>query len=233
MDTGKHNPHVCLVDSELKCTLQTSKVTTGDSTPISGADFAGHFTAARCVEDVRRDNVKLLPERAADDHVEHEPSNEGIYEDDSMLEDESSSEYSYSTQTHNYVRPLVRKALEGYEQIRLKCLIDERCKIMVLDLFKKAHDPAKRNNHARVFEVLEYGALNLFFTGGHGELLYDKMQKLAYSKDFTQGLVHHIIKSSTLTVPVTRLVKQQAGKYVPSEAKFRQDMNQKYPSRRK
>lgn len=58
---------------------------------------------------------------------------------------------------------------------------------------------------------------------GPNELLNDKMYKLGESQDFTLGLFRHLIKSSTLAVPVTHFVKQQSERDIVSKAKFGQD----------
>lgn len=53
-------------------------------------------------------------------------------------------------------------------------------------------------------------AVKAFLSGEADELLDDKMYKHAESQDFPQSLVRYILKSSTLTVPVTRNAEQQA-----------------------
>lgn len=76
---------------------------------------------------------------------------------------------------------------------------------------------------------MEQTAVNAFFTGRAVYLLDYNMYKLAESQDFTRGVVRHLIKYSTFTVPVTRFVKQQAEQAVASEAKFRQNRSPGIP----
>lgn len=50
-------------------------------------------------------------------------------------------------------------------------------------------------------------------------------------QDFTQSLVRNLMRSSTLTVQITRFVKQQAEEAVAGKAKLRRDVSQKIPVR--
>lgn len=56
------------------------------------------------------------------------------------------------------------------------------------------------------------------------ERLGDRIYKPAGSQDFTQGPIRILIKLTTTTAPVSRFVKQPAGRDVASEAKFIQDI---------
>lgn len=104
---------------------------------------------------------------------------------------------------------------------------------MVLDLFEEAHEQAKTNVYTPAFEVIEQAYLKTFLFGDADDLLDEKMYRLAESKSFIQGLVHHLIQLSTSTVPVARFLGQQAKKAVASEARFRQDMSRRLQSGRK
>lgn len=104
---------------------------------------------------------------------------------------------------------------------------------MLLDLFEEDRAQAKRNVYTLVFEVMEQVAVNAFLTGGADELLDDKMYKPAESQDFTQGFVHHLLKSSTFTMTVSRFVKQQTEKSFASIAKSRQYVSQELPVKEK
>lgn len=79
---------------------------------------------------------------------------------------------------------------------------------MVLGLFKDAHEQAERNIYTPAFEVTVEAAAKSLFTERAEELLDDKVYKLVESRDFTQCLVHHLMKSSTFTVLVSRFAKQ-------------------------
>lgn len=72
-----------------------------------------------------------------------------------------------------------------------------------------------------------------FFTGRADDLPKDKVYKLAKCQDFARGLGRHLIKLSTLTVPVPRFVKQNAENGVSSETRFRQDVIMEIPVKEK
>lgn len=104
-----------------------------------------------------------------------------------MPENGSSKESGYSKTYHDDVRRSTSEGLEEHEQRKLIRLIDDRCKIFVLSIFKKAHEQAKRNVQKPVFEVMQHAALKKLFTDGVDELLDDKMYKPAKPLHFTQG----------------------------------------------
>lgn len=106
------------------------------------------------------------------------------------------------------MRCLICEAPEKHEKSRLGRLIDSRCEKVDLLLFGKGHKHAKGDVYTPVFEIMKQPAVKAFFTGGVDELLGGKMYKLDKSQVFRQGLVSHLTKSSTFSVPVTRFVKQ-------------------------
>lgn len=55
-----------------------------------------------------------------------------------ISEKESSSESGYHGPLHDDVRLIIRETLTEYKEDRIRCLIDNRCKKMVLALFQKA-----------------------------------------------------------------------------------------------
>lgn len=77
---------------------------------------------------------------------------------------------------------------------------------MVLRLFKAAEERAKGDVYALEFEVMKQASVKAYFSGGAEELHDEKMYELAKSRDYTQGLVRPLIKSSTFLVPVASFV---------------------------
>lgn len=79
--------------------------------------------------------------------------------------------------------------------------------------------PAKRavnNDHAPIQEGTEQTTVKAFCTGGADVSLNNNGIRLFKPQKFTQGVIHHLIKSSALTVPVISLVYQQAALAVAS-----------------
>lgn len=95
---------------------------------------------------------------------------------------------------------------------------------MALERFEEAHKHAERNVHTTVFEVMEQAVVKALSTGGAEELLHNKIDKLADAQGFSQSLVQNLMKSLTITVPITRFVKRRAEKVVASEGRFRRDI---------
>lgn len=65
--------------------------------------------------------------------------------------------------------------------------------------------------------------MKAIFIGGADRLLVQKTYKLFQSQDFTKGLVRHLIKSLTFTLPATHFVKKQAEKAFASKVRLRQN----------
>lgn len=78
---------------------------------------------------------------------------------------------------------------------------------MVYALFEEVHERVKLNVDTLFSGVAEQVFWKHLFAGRADELLHDNKYKLAKLQDITQGLIHHMIKSSTFTVPVSRLMK--------------------------
>lgn len=62
--------------------------------------------------------------------------------------------------------------------------------------------------------------------GGGEKRIGDKIHRLAKFYGFTRGIVYHLIKTSTFTVPITYFVKQRAEETVACETRVRHDMSQ-------
>lgn len=152
----------------------------------------------------------MLPEQAVDRHVEGICRGDGVDEEERTAENESTNEASYSRRTHDDVRLIIPEALEEREEGRLWRPIDIWCGRVVLALFDEALECAKGNTCTPVFDVMKQSSVKAFFNDGAVELLNDKMQNIAKSQNFSQGLVRQLIKSYTFKVLIQHFVKQQA-----------------------
>lgn len=83
---------------------------------------------------------------------------------------------------------------------------------MVIALFKETQVFAKRPFLYTCLRSQITDHRESIFIEVVDELLDDNMNRLAESSDFTQDLVHHLIRSSTTIVLVTRFVNRQAEK---------------------
>lgn len=135
-----------------------------------------------------------MPEEAKDKNVADESQLEGFDEED-ISENELSSEIGYYGPTHDNVRRMIREAVIEYGEERLRRPIDDKCEKVLIALFQEAHDCAMNNVHTPTYEVTEQAAVKPIFTGGADKLLGEKMYRLTESQEFTQGLVHLLIKS--------------------------------------
>lgn len=66
--------------------------------------------------------------------------NEGIYEEERMLEEKSSNASGYSTSTQDTVRRFIPDALTDHEKRILRGLFNDKCKYVIFDLFEEAHE---------------------------------------------------------------------------------------------
>lgn len=97
--------------------------------------------------------------------------------------------------------------------------------------FEEAHEQTNGNAYTPVFEVMKLAGTKALFTGGADELLNDMIYKFFDSKHFPQRLVHHLIKSSSFTVPVVCFIKKQSEKGA-SGAKFTHDLSRKIAAKK-
>lgn len=156
-----------------------------------------------------------------DYRVEEEPHDEGIDEEEPIPENKSSNESGYSGPTHDVDRCLILEALEEHEHWRLGPLIHEKCKNEVLTLLEEAHKRFRKPVSTSDWGTIEQEYFKTLFTGASVEVLYKTMYKLSESQDFTEVLVRHIIKSSTITVLSICFVKQQGEKALARGAKLK------------
>lgn len=80
-----------------------------------------------------------------------------------------------------------------------------------------------------IFEITEQIAVKTFFPTEADSLLDDKTYRITESQAFTHAFVRHLIKLSTVSVPLVRFVMQQTEKAVGGEAKFRHEVSQEIP----
>lgn len=128
---------------------------------------------------------------------------------------------------------MIHEALEKHEQKRMRHPIDDRGKNVVMDLFEEPHEQARTSVQTHVFISMGEAVMKAVFTEKAYELLNDNMYQLNESQDFTEGLIRHLKRASTFTVPVKRFVKQQTEKVVASETKVRPDVKREEPLKRK
>lgn len=91
------------VSHEPERILWNSTAPTADGTGTDEAHFVARFVWARLVEDLWRDNLYILPKQTVDDHVDHQPHNKGIDEEETMPENNSSIPSGYNRSTHDDV----------------------------------------------------------------------------------------------------------------------------------
>lgn len=65
-----------------------------------------------------------------------------------------------------------------------------------------------KNTYTPVFNGIKKVAVKCFFAGEVHELVENEKYKLGESQNFTQGFVHHLIKSSISTVVAAHFVEQ-------------------------
>lgn len=63
MTTQSCNSQVSTVGSKPERILRYSNAATADSKPKNGADFSTHLARARSADDLRRDNLDVLPKK--------------------------------------------------------------------------------------------------------------------------------------------------------------------------
>lgn len=119
MTTGCRNPPVRLIGSKPERIVQTSRTVIADCTQINESDFPAPFARIIHADDLRQNIFDVLPKQAVDDHVEEEPLNEGIDEEESMSGDESNYGPGYSRLTHDDECGLICKALQEHDERRL------------------------------------------------------------------------------------------------------------------
>lgn len=119
---------------------------------------------------------------------------------------------------------MIRKANEEHEKGRLKRLIDNRCKRVVLVLFEKLMSEPEEISMHLSSKIMEWVSFNTFLNGVADVVLVNRTPKLAQSQDIRKSLVRHLIKSSIFTVLVARFVKKLAEIIVDSDKQFTTDL---------
>lgn len=183
------------------------------------------------MRDVYGDNLDVLLEQDVDDHVELGRHNEIMEKEKLIPEIKSIKDSFHSGATQDDARRFICEILEKRERRTLGFLTDDIRRKVVLASFEEARERPKINSHKLLFDLIEQAVVKYFFTGGAHVLHDDKMIKFAEFQGFTQCFVRDLRKPSAFSVPVTSFVKQGAERTVANEAKVKQDMNKKLPSK--
>lgn len=116
-----------------------------------------------------------------DDHVEDEPHNAGIREEEAILKSELISKSGYDVQSSDNVRRMILEALVEKEEVKLRRLIDSRWEKVVPLLFQDVLFHAK-NVHTPSLKVMVQKVASAFFTGDADEVLDEKVHIIAESR---------------------------------------------------
>lgn len=131
------------------------KAAIADSTPINETELAAQFAQARCVDDLSKNDLYVLPKEAMDGHLAHKHQHEGIDEGVDMLEKGSSSESNYAGPSHDEVRSMIQEGLAEHEKSRLRRLFEDGYKKVVVTLFHKVPVCSIKNIRTPIYKLME------------------------------------------------------------------------------
>lgn len=91
-----------------------------------------------------------------------------------MRVNKSPNKYRYTGSAHGDVRRMILESLEVYVQRKLRRIIDVRREKVSLELFKEAHERAKKVVSTAIFKVIELVAVKAFFFRAADEIIEKK-----------------------------------------------------------
>lgn len=115
---------------------------------------------------------------------------------------------------------MITAVVPVFEDTKLETIIEAAVERKLVGMFKDAVEKARTGSYTPNNQAVEQAVAKSIFPGVANVVLDAKLGELAESQDFSRGVAWQFMNSPTLTMPVTRIARQQTEIAGAREADF-------------